>query len=73
VENNFDDRLMPAREVRARCGGISRDTLDDWLRAGLLPEPVIGRHDGRRRYWRASDIEAFVTLGRATPSEATSE
>jgi hypothetical protein len=53
------DELLPARLVCRRYNVVSR-TVDRWLEAGILPQPirVIGL-----RYWRLSDLERAERAG----------
>ena len=49
---------VPARDVRARYGGISTMTLWRWLRDPDLsfPQP---RYINRRRYWDEAELDEF--------------
>ena len=49
---------IPARQVRARYGGISDMTLWRWLHDDDMgfPKP---RYINRRRYWREGDLDGF--------------
>ncbi len=51
-------RLLPAKGVCERFGGISSMTLWRWLedKAMNFPRPIIVRN---RRYFDADEIEAF--------------
>lgn len=53
-------RLLPAKTVCERLGGISAMTLWRYLQDETInfPKPTIIR---KRRYWDADEIEAFVT------------
>lgn len=51
------DRLIPARAVRDRFGGISHMTLWRWVQRGLLPEPV---KINSRSYWREPDVDRLA-------------
>jgi predicted DNA-binding transcriptional regulator AlpA len=37
---------------------IGRSTVDDWVKVGLLPQPLTV---GTRQRWRWSDVEAAIT------------
>lgn len=50
-------RLLPARSVRERFGGISSMTLWRWVQKGILPEPT---QINSRNYWREADVEAVA-------------
>lgn len=52
-------RRIRAAVVRQMCGGISDMTLWRWLENPELnfPRPI---YIGRRRYWRESDIVAWL-------------
>lgn len=52
-------RLLPAAAVREALGGVSSMTLWRWSRRKELnfpPAIVIGR----RRYWRADELAAWI-------------
>jgi predicted DNA-binding transcriptional regulator AlpA len=52
-------RLLTAKEVRQRFGGISDMSLWRWLDSETLnfPKPIYVM---RRRFWEADAIEAFI-------------
>lgn len=54
-----DDRLMTAAQVRVFFGGVTDMTIYRWLKDTKLgfPKPIF---INTNRYWRASEIEAFV-------------
>jgi predicted DNA-binding transcriptional regulator AlpA len=56
--------LLPAKEVMARCGGVSQMTIWRWLKdpAVGFPEP---RYIKTRRYWREDDLTAWLDGQRA--------
>ncbi len=61
--------LLTATQVRQLIGGISDMTLWRWMhdeRVGF-PQPVV---INRRRYFRASEIEAFQERNAARPQGA---
>lgn len=51
-------QLLPAKDIRAMFGGVSGMTLWRWLQDESLafPKPTVIRN---RRYWDASEVEAF--------------
>lgn len=52
-----EDRVVRIQEFAARCS-VSRRTLYDWMRIGLLPRPLkIGP---RARGYRESTLYAFL-------------
>jgi predicted DNA-binding transcriptional regulator AlpA len=53
---NFDP-LVSTSKVRKVCGDVSDMTLWRWLQAGAFPKPT---YIGRRRFWRASAVEAWL-------------
>lgn len=61
-------RLLTAKEVRERFGGISDMSLWRWLDSETLnfPKPI---HIQRRRFWEADAIEAFIA-GQAEANKA---
>lgn len=65
----IENRLMTANEVRDTFGGVSDMTLWRWLESEQLgfPKPLYIQ---RRRFWRASDIEAFVAKQAASGNSA---
>ena len=68
-KKQLENRLMTANEVRELFGGISDMTVWRWLQSEQLgfPKPI---HIQRRRFWRASDIEAFVAKQAASGNSA---
>ena len=50
-------RVLPARVVRSRFGGISAMTLWRWVQRGILPPP--DKINGRN-YWREADVAAVA-------------
>jgi excisionase family DNA binding protein len=60
-----DDRLMMPREV-AQLLGISRQTLNDWIRTKRIPSVCISRNT--RRFVR-SQVEAWLKDS-ARPAQA---
>jgi hypothetical protein len=55
MASNIPDKLLPTRAVRARYDDICDRTVDRWVEAGELPQPVYIR---RRRYWSAEALDA---------------
>ena len=53
------NKLIPPHVVRELCGGVSDMTLWRW---GTRPELAFPKpiYIGRRRYWRAADIDAWM-------------
>jgi len=47
-------RKLTARALQERYGVVDR-TLDRWVKAGILPEPMRINH---RRYWDSDEVEA---------------
>lgn len=45
------DHLETETEVRARLGGICRQTILDMVKSGRFPQPL---RIGNRKYWRSS-------------------
>lgn len=52
--NDNPSRLLPARAVRERFGGVSSMTLWRWVQAEILPAPV--KINGRN-YWTEADVD----------------
>jgi len=52
-----DDTLITATEGRRLAGSVSDMTLWRWIRAGIVPEPIVIR---RRRYWRRAEFVAAL-------------
>ena len=46
-------RKLTARALQERYGVVDR-TLDRWVKAGILPEPMRINH---RRYWDEAQVE----------------
>jgi predicted DNA-binding transcriptional regulator AlpA len=59
LSQKSQDRLMNAAQVRAFFGGVSDMCLWRWIHSPDkgFPQPTV---INKRRYWRASEIEAFV-------------
>lgn len=51
VKTKHIDHLETEAEVRARLGGICRQTILDMVKAGRFPQPI---RIGIRKYWRSS-------------------
>ena len=53
------ERHIPIATVRAMCGGVSSMTIYRWLRQPEMefPQPT---YIARRRYWRKSDVTAWL-------------
>lgn len=56
------DRLLAAREVRDRLGGVSAMSLWRWQRSGILPTPT--KINGRN-YW--PEVAVTAVMQRAAP------
>lgn len=58
-------RLLTAKQVRERFGGISDMSLWRWLDNEFIgfPAPI---YISRRRFWREADIDAFEARHAAT-------
>jgi hypothetical protein len=54
------DVLITARQGRKLAGEISEMTLWRWLKAGIVPDPIVIRN---RRYWWKSEFIAALTAG----------
>jgi len=56
---NAAKRLISAKDVRTRCGGISDMTMWRWLESETLgfPRPIYIQ---RRRFWEEDEVEAFI-------------
>lgn len=52
-------RLISAKDVRKRCGGISDMSLWRWIESETLgfPKPLYIQ---RRRFWEEGEVEAFI-------------
>jgi prophage regulatory protein len=50
------DKFCSAEEITKKLG-ISRKTLDNWVKKGLFPSPI---KIGRRIFWKESEIEAYL-------------
>lgn len=58
-----NDALIGSREAKAISGGISDMTLWRWIRAGIVPQPLVIRN---RKYWpRGEFIASLRKAGRA--------
>ena len=55
----MSERLLTAKAVMARFGGITTMTLWRWLKDENLtfPRPI---YIGRRRYFQEADVEGFM-------------
>lgn len=51
--NDNPSRLLPARAVRERFGGVSSMTLWRWVQGGILPAPI---KINNRNYWTEADV-----------------
>lgn len=62
----ISERRIPAHDVRHLCGGVSDMTLWRWLKSNDLdfPQPT---YIGKRRYWRESDVIAWLDARTETP------
>lgn len=62
-------RLLTAKQVRQRCGGISDMSLWRWLDSDTLgfPKPV---YIMRRRFWDADEVEEFIARQAAASKDA---
>lgn len=60
---NFDslpnDAVIRHGTVLSLMGGIPRQTLARWLKAGSFPKPIQGMAGGYPM-WRVGDIRAFI-------------
>jgi len=54
---SMDDPLIPATKLRKIVGDISDMTLWRWSKHRGFPSPT---KIGRRRYWRQSEVTAWV-------------
>lgn len=53
----IDVQLVSSRTLRLVLGGLSRRALCKWIRAGILPAPVL---IGGANYWRVTIIRAWI-------------
>ncbi|SNT37522.1 helix-turn-helix transcriptional regulator [Tropicimonas sediminicola] len=55
----MEHKRIPAKDVRAMCGGVSDMSLWRWLNDPTLnfPKPI---YIARRRYWREADVIAWL-------------
>ena len=56
-----DDRLVSATELRKTFGGVSHMAVWRWLRLPNDPLPAPTAIISGRRFWRRSDVEAWLT------------
>jgi predicted DNA-binding transcriptional regulator AlpA len=56
--------LMTAKEVKARCGGVTDMTIWRWLQDPETGFPAP-RYVRKRRYWRADELDAWLNAERA--------
>lgn len=61
AQDQPDDRLITAEEVRRIAGGISDMTLWRWLKRGILPPPLV--IERRRYWWRGAILDALRRAG----------
>jgi predicted DNA-binding transcriptional regulator AlpA len=54
-EPNFPNKMLTSRSLCERYGVVAK-TLDRWVQAGILPQPMW---INRRRYWDVKDVETF--------------
>jgi hypothetical protein len=47
-------RLLPIRAMCTRYGDVADRTIDRWVAAGILPEPLV---INKRRYWDEGELE----------------
>ena len=57
------EKRIQAADTRNLCGGISDMTLWRWINDRDFPQPV---YIGNRRYWKESDVLAWLD---AQPAE----
>lgn len=58
---NSNDVYLTARQVRARYGGVSDQTIWRWLHDQKVgfPQPTV---ISKRRYWRLIQLESWERL-----------
>ncbi|WP_241772276.1 helix-turn-helix transcriptional regulator [Rhodobacter capsulatus] len=71
MQHKHPERRISAATVRDICGGISDMSLWRWLNDPVLgfPKPI---KIGNRRYWRESEVLAFLDSREAMLAEAVS-
>lgn len=57
VKTEQIDHLETEIEVRARLGGICRQTILDMVKTGRFPQPI---RIGVRKYWRHEIVSAWL-------------
>lgn len=60
------DELIRAGTLRNYCGGITDMTLFRWVKAEILPAPIV---INRIRFWRRGDVIDAMNKRRAESSK----
>ncbi|WP_141400804.1 helix-turn-helix transcriptional regulator [Pseudoxanthomonas wuyuanensis] len=60
-------RVLPARVVRNRFGGISAMTLWRWQQAGIITPPL---QINGRNYWPEADVDRIIAERAASAPKA---
>lgn len=62
----MQDELIPSSQLRKMLGAASQMAIWRWLRLPNDPLPPPAAILGRRRFWRASEVECW--LARRAPA-----
>jgi hypothetical protein len=60
TSSNTQSLLIDISTVAVLCGGVHVRTIERWVKAGIIPKPLIV--NGRPRWQRAKIVE-WVNLG----------
>lgn len=63
----MQDRAVPRTEVRALLGGVTTETVSNWIKDGRLPKPDL-QVSRRTVFWKASTLRK---AGLAVPDQAS--
>ena len=65
IDSLPDSALVETNIVRALAGGISRPTLDKWVRGEKLPKPLrLSGSANCRKLWRLGELRKALGLRR---------
>lgn len=65
IDSLPDSTLVETNIVRTIAGGISRPTLDKWVRAEKLPKPLrLSGVANSRKFWRLGEVRKALGLHR---------